>query len=435
VEAGQVRVVGVNIPSAVTAAMSADSFAKISAAAGPILKGLDMAALLAPLQPMVHISDENGEDCAFARAYVDDLKFSDVQISLSPVQSGLAFRAEIDRLDVPGHARYAVLCIRGSNTFRITADKIVVAGTLTVTPNGMSGFSTKLANPSVSVTNFHLEASGIPGDILGLLHLDSAIQFIISKGTELAMNPLLAQALGALAGPQQLDVLGKKLDLQVAPSTVSFDPTGALVAMNVKVVLADSEAGRFIYTANGAPSMDPGHGFQLGLADDLANELLAEAKAAGVLDLTIPEAIGAFDAAQLHMTLPPMISADAADGQLRLVLGDMLATFTSQGAPVAKAAINAKLDLQVSPLPNGTSVAVQLGTPEFHVDLVDDIDNQTGLDDKTLANATTAVLSAQVAAISKLLVAIPIPAVAGLQVRDLSISSDDGYVMVRGAFQ
>ena len=436
VQAGPLRPVGTNLTSAVTAALSADSFAKISAAAGPFIKGLNMGALLAPLQPMVHLGDENGEDCAFARAYVDDVKFGSVKISLAPVQGGLAFSAEIDQLAVPGHARYAVLCVTGSNTFRITADAIAVAGTLTMTPNGMAGFATKLANPNVSVTNFHLEASGLPGEVLGQLHLDSAIQFIISKGAELAMNPLMNQALGALAGPQQLDVLGKKLDLQVAPSAVSFDPTGGLVAMNLKVLLAGSEASPgFVFTDNGAPTMDPGHGFQLGLADDLANELLAEARAAGLLDLTMPQQGGAFDAVQIHMTLPPMISADATDGELRLVLGDMFATFVGHGTPVARAAINAKVDLEISPLPNGTSVAVQLGTPDIHVDLLDDIANTTGLDDSALPKATAAMLDAQLGALEKLLVAIPLPAAFGLQVSDLSIGSDHGYVMVKGAFE
>jgi len=286
------------------------------------------------------------------------------------------------------------------------------------------------------VTNFHLDASGLPGDILGQLHLDTAIQFIISKGAELAMNPLMNQALGALAGPVQLDVLGKQLDLQVVPSAVSFDPTGGLVALNMKVVLAGSEASPgFLFTDNGAPSMDPGHGFQLGLADDLVNELLAEAQAAGLLDLTMPQAGGTFDAVQVHMTLPPMISADAAGGELRLVLGDMVATFTGHGKPVARAAINAKVDLEVSPLPSGTSVAVQLGTPDIHVDLLDDIANATGLDDHALAKATAAMLGAQLAAVEKLIGAIPLPAVAGLQVGDLSIGSDSGYMMVKGAFE
>src|SRR4029078_6464712 len=202
VHAGSMRAVGTNVASAVTAALSADTFAKISTAAGPILKGLDMNSMLAPLQPMVHVDDPNGEDCAFARVFVDDLKFSDARLSIAPVQGGLAFSAEIDHLDVPAHARYAVLCVHGSNTLRITADRIAIAGALGVTPHGMAGFTTRLSNPRVTVPGFHLSASGVPGDILGLLDLDSAIDFIVAKGAELAMNPLMHTALCRLAWPQ-----------------------------------------------------------------------------------------------------------------------------------------------------------------------------------------------------------------------------------------
>lgn len=435
VQAGAMRAVGTNVPSAVTAAMSADTFAKISRAVGPILKGVDMRALLAPLQPMVHIDDPNGEDCAFARAFVDDLKFSDVRLALAPVQGGLSFSAELDHLDVAGHARYAVLCVHGSSTLRITADRIAIAGTLDVTPNGMAGFNTRLVNPRVTVTGFHLSASGVPGDILDLLHLDSAIQLIVAKGAELAMNPLMNKALGALGGPQKLDVVGQQLTMQVAPSSISFDPGGAVLAMNMTALLAGSEASPgYIYTENGSPAMDPGHGFQLGLADDLVNQLMAELQALGALDLSMAKPTQAFDTAQIHLTLPPMISADAADGTMRLVLGDLMATFTNHGTPVARAAINAKVDLKIGAGPGGGSVMLQLGTPEIRVDTLDDIANATGVADDDLAQAVTASLTAELSTLTTLLGFIPLPAIAGLQVRDISIGSDDGYVMVSGRF-
>jgi hypothetical protein len=435
VHAGELRAVGAAIPSAITAAMSADTFAKISRAAGPILKGIDMKALLAPLNPMVHVDDPDGEDCAFARVFVDDLKFSDIRLALAPVAGGLAFSAEIDGLDVPGRARYAVLCARFSNTLRITADRIAIAGTLGVTPSGMAGFTTKLTNPRVTVTGFHLSASDIPGDILDLLHLDSAIQFIVAKGAELAMNPLMNMALGALAGPQQLDVLGKRLEIQVAPSAISFAPSGAVLAMNMRALLAGSEASPgFIYTDNGSPAMEAGRGFQLGVADDLVNELMAELQAVGALDLTMAKPTQAFDATQLHLTLPPMISADAADGTMRLVLGDVLATFTSRGTPVARAAINARVDLEIAAAINGGSVLLQLGEPEIHVTTLDDIANATGIADDDLAQATAASLRLELAKLTTLLAAIPLPAIAGLSVRDVSLGSDDGYVMLNGRF-
>lgn len=432
IQAGQVMPVGSNIQRAVAAALSADAFARLSAAAGPIIKGINISKLIAPLQPMVSVGDSS----TGAQLFVDNVTFSDVKIGLTPVQGGLSFSAEIDQLDVPAHAKFSVIGIGGSESLEVTADKIIVSGTLQVKPAGMSGFNTTLVNPTVKLTNFVLHAGSIPDTIIKLLDLQSAIQTIIAKVAELLMGPLVNQALGALAGPQTLPVLGHSLTMQVAPSAVSFTPDGGLVEIDMKALLAGSESSPgFISTANGSPAMDPTFGFQLGLADDLANEMLAELAAVGALNLSVPQNVGVFDTVQIQMTLPPMINADASDGVMRLMLGDMFATFTSHGTPVGKAAINAKVELKISPGPGSSSVALQLGTPELHVDTLDDIPNTTGLSGPDLANATAVGLGAQIDAISKLLVAIPVPSIAGLSFRNLSLAGDEGYVVVSAQLQ
>jgi hypothetical protein len=129
-----------------------------------------------------------------------------------------------------------------------------------------------------------------------------------------------------------------------------------------------------------------------------------------------------------------MISADPADGSMKVVLGDMSATYTNRGTPVAKTSINATIDLKIVPTADGGGIALQLGKPAIAFNVVDDIANDTRLSDKDLATASEACLQAQIASISKLLVHIPLPAVAGLQMRDLSVGSDDGYVIVQGKF-
>lgn len=439
IQAGQLRPVGTSIDRAITAALSADTFARISAAAGPLVKSVDMPALLAPLQPMVSLGDSLGN----LKLSVTDLKLSDIKISLAPVAGGLSFSAEIDGLDVPARVDFAgTLVPDGSTTVDLVADQVTVSGTLDVTPAGMSGFTTVLVDPMVHTTGLRLVAPGLTGTILDLLNsaLGSAIQTVVSKGAELAMGPLVNQALGALGGPQQLDLFGKKLDLQVAPSAVAFTATGAVVAMNLKAMLEGSEASPgFIYTDNGSPTMDAAQGFQLGLADDLVNELLAELHALGVLNLSMPQSAGMFDTAQIQLTMPPMISAASSDGQgggqMQLVLGDMFATFVNRGTPVAKAAINARVALKIAPAANGAAVALQLGTPEIKVNMLDDVANTTGLAGDDLAAATSAVLGAQIDSVTKLLVAIPVPSLAGLQLSNLSIGADDGYVMVSGELQ
>jgi len=433
VHAGELRAVGANIENALTVAVSKQAFAKLSAAAGPMIEGIDMAAMLAPMQPMVHLGDEAGEDCAFARMYVDDVNMANAEISLIPTNAGLQFRAQIDGLDVPARARYSVACLDGSNTIRVTATRVVVAGTLVVTATGNQGFKTSLTGETVTITGLDIQASGIPGSIINLLSLDTVAGFIISKAAPLAMEPMMNKALGGLDGPQMMDVMGKTLHMEVDPTTIDIDSSGALVTLSTKVLLAGSESSPgFVFTDNGMPTMDSGTGMQIGLADDLANEMMAEVTAIGMLNLSVPAHGGSFDNTSISMTLPPMISADPADGKMKVILGDMMATYTDHGTPVAKAAISAAIELKVVPASSGFGIALELGTPVTHVDVLDDIANTTRMTGQDLAKATEVGLAAQVTALGKLLSSIPLPAVAGVQMRNMSIGSDDGYVMVRG---
>jgi len=437
VEAGTLEAPGMTVPNAITAALSANAFAKLSDAAGPLIKGMDFQPMLAPMQPMIHSGDESGEDCLFGRLYIDNLTMTDAKIQLTPVDGGLAFYAELDGLDVPGHMRYAVACISGQNTTDVSASKVAISGTLLVSPDGMNGFTTQLVDQNVQLEGLNISASGIPGTILDLIPLDSVIQYVAPKAAEMFMGPMMNKALGALGGPQKLNVLGKTIDVQVSPTDITFTSSGGIVTLDTMMLIEGTESSKgFIYTDNGMPNMDPGQGMQIGLADDLANEMLSQLVATGLLNLSMPANGGTFDATSIAMTSPPMISADPTDGQMRLILPDMMATFTMKGAPVAKAAINAKVDLEITPAnANDYAVAIKLGKPTIEVDVLDDISNQTEFSNKDLSTAVELSLDAQIASISALLGSIPLPAMAGLQMKDLSITADDGYVMMKGTLQ
>lgn len=441
VHAGELRAAGSNIARAVAASLSADAFAKLSAAAGPLIEGMDVGAMIKPMQPMIRVddpSDLSQEDCAFARGYIDNLTFTNIDVSLTPKQGGITFRAQIDGLDVPGHARYGVLCAKGTMGFRVRATRVIVGGTLLVSPKGTAGFKTDLQSPQVSITGLDIAATsgGIAGDIvnavLGMLDLGNKIQGVIALGAQLAMEPLMNQALGALAGPQQLDVLGKSVTLEVAPAAIGFTPAGGAVQLDMKMGIAGAEGAKFVYTPNGAPALDAGTSLQLALADDLANEVLSEASALGLFNLSMPKAGGTFDAIALAMTLPPMVSADPADGAMKVILGDTTATFMSQGTPVGKAAVNASIALKITPASNGYGVSLELGEPVIHVTTLDDIANATRFADDDLARTVEAGLRGQIASISKFLVGIPLPTFAGLQPRNLAVGADAGYVIIQG---
>jgi len=434
VQSGELHPVGSEIEQAVTASLSADAFARLSAAAGPLLKTVNVAALLAPYQPMV----STGDDLANLKLSVTDLKYGNTKITLAPVAGGLSFTAEIDALQVAANAVYAgALIPDGSSVVNVSSDQVTIGGTLLITPNGTAGFTTKLASPTVNTVGLKLQSTGLTGEILDLLNgvLDSSIQSVVTKSAELELEPLINQALGALAGPQQLDVLGEKLDLQASPSAVTFTSTGALVTMNLKVLIEGAEGSPgYIVTDNSPPTLDASHGVQLGLADDLVNELLAQVHALGLLDIDLQQDLGAVDSAQFQLSMPPMISANNSDGTMRLVIGDLIGTFGKQGQTVAKAAINAQVDLKVAPA-DAQDVALQFGKVDLQINLLDGTANADTLNTDDLTNAASTGIGLQLDSLSKLLIKLPIPSLAGIQLENVSIGADRGYVLVSGEIQ
>ena len=436
VRAGEIRKAGSNIDDALTAAISTQTFAKLTGVAETLIKGLDIKSMIAPMNPMQHAGDPNGEDCLFDRVYVDDFTFSDVHLGLVPVVGGIDFSVEIDGLNVPAHARYAVACVTGTENISVAASKITVSGTLMVAPDGMNGFKTTLQSPNVDIQGLDINASGLPGTILDMIDFNAVMTFVAEKGAEMAMGPVVNKVLGGLAGPKTVNLLGKDITMQVSPSRIDFDDAGAVISLDTSMLIAGSEnSPGFVFTDNGLPSMDASQGFQLGLADDLMNEMMAEVQAVGMLNMSIPAQAGTFDGNQISMTVPPMISADPVDGKLKMILGDVSLAFTNHGAVVGHAALNATIDMQVVPANNGYGVAIQLGKPVINVDVIDDGTNDTKFSNEDLSHAVEACLGAQIDSISKLLTGIPMPSVMNMRMKNLSIGSDSGYVMVKGALE
>ena len=428
VQVGELRPVGANIERAVTAALSADAFAKLSAAAGPLIRSMNLTQLLSQM----HIA--LGDDVAHLALTITNLSLGDVKISMTPVDGGLQFSAELDNLDVSANAVYGGdLVPEGTTAIRATATQVTIAGTLVVTPNGTAGFTTKLASPAVRSTNLHVKADGLTGQILDLLdsNLDSTIQSIVTSTAESSLEPLVNSALGALAGPQRLTILGKTLELQASPAAVTFSSAGGLVTMNLAAKIDGSESSPgFLYTPNGTPAINMASGVQLGLADDFMNEMLAEVHALGLLDLELHQPFGPFDGVEIKLTMPPMVSGNTGDGAMRLVLGDMIATLDQNGQPALSAAINAQVDLSILPGTNPQDIALKLGKTHLYVNLLD-----PNADDSTTGDiygAASNGIALQLDSLSQFLVTVPVPSVAGVSFDALSLHGDSGYVVVSG---
>lgn len=429
VQAGALRSGSDLVEHGVKIALSDDALATISAAASTLMKTTDFAALLAPMNPVINAGAEDGEDCLWGKVSVNDVKLKTARISLVPHAGSLAFEAEVTNLDVPATARYKAACFIGGTTdIRMKASRILVKGNLLVTPKaGGAGFNVKIVQPDVAITGFDLEAGGLPGTVLNILHLDTAIGGLLSLAVEHFMSPLMNSALGGLAGPKQIDLLGKPLTFEMAADSVGFDVVGATVGLDTRMHLAGNNA-RFIYTPNAPIELPAGDGFALALSDDAANQLLASVTASGMLSLTLPATGGTFDSATLSAVIPPMVSADGTTGKLRLLAGDMMMTFKAGQTEVAHVAINLSTELTAKSSGFG-GVALALDKPEVFADVVD---NASGYGNDDQEAMIKLVVDEQVKLMSLLFSNIPLPTIAGVKLDGLDVSAGEGFIKITG---
>jgi hypothetical protein len=433
IHAGNLVPMSTIVRDGITAAISDDAFAKIGEVAGTLIAQQDLGAMVRGMNPVVDSGD--GPDCLFAQAFIQDLNLSSADIRLIPYAGGIRLEADIYNLDVPLDTDYAVACLDGSTAVQITADRVSIAGDLDITVTG-GALDVVLMNPTVDLDNLNIDASGIPGTIIDMLSLDSAIQWIIPYAVDMFVGPMINDAIGGLAmtGPLSLDVAGKHLELTVTPAAIDFTADGGKLRLDSRFLVGGSEAAPgFIMTPNGLPSMDAGDGFQLALADDAVNQLMTGFWATGAMNMEIPHHAGQFDALRIEARMPPLMMAANADNNLEMVIGDMMVTLVAQGVEEAKLAFNVKIAMKLDG--EGNYIRLGLEEPEIVIDTTDEIPNTTNLSDDDLETIHQAVIASMMDQMLPLIGTIPIPTLAGVQLVDVDVNGQNGYVTVTGAIE
>lgn len=432
--AGASAAVDSPLEDSMNVAISDDAFAKIASAAGTLISTIDMAEMLSPMNPVVNVGAEAGEDCLFAKANVLDVNFASPRISMVPVDGGMAFEVELFNLDVPLHAWYAAACVDGATDIRVTASRVFVSGVMDM--HIMNGkIQADLNQPDVQIDGFQLDASGVPGSVLNLIDMNSAMAKIISWGLEKFMGPMVSDALTSFEGVDQtLSLMGHQLHIGMAPTTIDMTSAGAIIRMDSQISIIGSEKTQgYVFTPNGAPTVTAADGFQLAVADDVANQLLAGFWEVGGLNMSVPHKAGPFDTLTVSAKLPPRVTGTA--GNLKIVVGDMMATLSTAGVPQATLALNLELDLVV----DGTGNVIKLKVaenPTVHADVVEEeTANVTGFNNDDLDALLELSISHMVETISTVIGEIPVPSIAGVTVDNLNVGGRDGFVTVTGALR
>lgn len=443
---GPMRAIATGVPRAITAAMSAQTFDALGRGVTSFLETGDLQAVISPHNPVIDTG--GGPDCLFAQASITRMSVgSATSVSLIPVTGsgtgGLVLDVELDRVSIGMYLRYAVACFDGSRDISVGASHIKVTGTLTVGVNG-GAFEIRLVDPVVKVTGFDVDLGGVPGEIVDLLHLDSAIGPIIGWATEKLVVPLLNNALGALDAAGTVSVLGTPVHIAVSPARIRFDVTGAVIELDTTLrAQGDTASPGYVYVANQVPPIatdSTGRGFELAIADDAANQLLGSFWAARGMDKGFDLTTGSYgnigqlyDRVELSAKVPPFV--DASGGSLKLTIGDLVATFKRGSAVAAQVAVNAEVELKVTTGADGKP-RLDVGAPTTYVDVLDEnVDGANALSNAQFEAITSFALARVIAVGSGAVGAIPLPSFGGVAMRDVGIAEQAGYLVVDGDLQ
>ncbi|HEU4612742.1 MAG TPA: Ig-like domain-containing protein [Kofleriaceae bacterium] len=436
VVAGPMATLARQVPDAVTATLSAQTFDAIGRGAAGFIESDNLMSVVQGMNPVVDVG--GGPDCLYGQASITSLTVGDADIVMAPQYGGVFLSGELTNVRVGMHLAYAVSCVDGSRDIVVSAQRVSVQGMLKV---GLIGrdFDIKLQNQNVQITGFDVDLGGVPGQIVDMLSLDSAMGPVLGWATERFVVPMLNNALAGLNDTRTIDVLGTQVDIDVEPSQIDFTPEGGKVLLNT-TLRAKNDSGSFVYVDNTLPDMDMSHGFQLAVADDAANQLLTSVWSAKGFDKSIALDTGSYgevgklyDAVKLEVAVPPYV--DATDGKLTLTVGDMVGSFELAGSVVTQVAINAEVELKVVKGSDG-ALRFDVGTPTVYVDVLDDaIEGGNPLSNAEFEAIASFALSRIVAVGSGAVGAIPLPSVGGVAITTLSVEQQNGYLIVDGEVQ
>ena len=438
VAAGPTLTLDRTIPKAITATVSAQTFAALGRGAGELVASSDLTSLVSSSNPVVDVGTENGvPDCNFGQAAVSLIDVGSANITLTPQNGGLMLDATLDNVRTDMHLVWALLCAAGSRDVSITSSPIHIRGLLAANVDFFGKIRFSLANPTVELANFNLDVGGgVPQEIVNLLKLNERIGPLLGTAVEKFVAPKLDEALAGLSDTNTVDLLDKKLDITLLPVKVKFDAAGMQIELESEI-RAQGDSGEFVYVPNAQPVVDA-TGFQLAVADDAVNQMLTSFWSAKGLDVPFDLTTGSYgeigqlyDRVELSAKLPPYL--DASSGSLKLTIGDLVATFKDGDAIATQVIVNTQLDVNVTADPTTGALRFDVGSPTAFVDIVDEnIDGANALSNAQFEAIASFALSRAVAFASGAVGAVPLPAVGGVALANVSISEQTGFLVIDG---
>jgi hypothetical protein len=429
------------VASAFGAWLSAAALDAVADTAAAFVNGQDLGMLIGGFNPVLTA----GGDCLGARVNVVDLILSESRVSVVPRDGALGLVVEIDDLDVPLDVDFDVACVGGGVGARLTASRFTFEGALSAqVVDGQ--MVVDITESAARFDGFALDVGLVPSQIVDLIasDLDETIaDQLIGQINDLVV-PTLDAALAGLADGQTFELLGKQITVTIEPRELAIEAGGARIVLDASLTVAGADGGAlpgYLSSPGAMPTLDSAEGFDLAIADDIANQALAQFTAAGGLDQTLEIGGGEygeigelFDRIHIAATLPPVVTIGP-EG-LVLSVGDLRCDFEKDeaGGTVATTSIAVSASARVDLIATETgAIRLAVAEPEVRADFEEAV-GANSLAEPEVENLGSFAGTRVVGALGSLIGEVPIPSVLGLSVTELEVEvgNEAGYLVARG---
>lgn len=419
-----------------------DAFTVIAGVVATTIEHLDLAALIGGDGPLVDV----GGRCVGAEVHLLEVAMGDVAMTMTPVAGAIDAAVTVTDLEIKLRADYRVSCDDShAAPITIRASAVSVAGELglAVTEGDLAS---SIAGLDLGLTGLELEVEGLPADVMDLL--EGAIENLAPQIIEAMMTETMPEIVDSLLADLTLagwkvPVLDRDVQIDVAPRAVEIDATGALVALDAGLHVEGDGDGRYLSTpapAAAALAADT-PGLAVAISDDVVNQAFAGLWAAGALDHDLPlergDPLGLLVGADtrrivLTMSLPPTATIDAASGDLRLAIGDLIVRCEDEaGAEMTTIAVSFATTLGAQVAPSG-AIELELGEPAVYSQVLAQSDRLADtIDGENIEDLLRALYEVLGPEANHALAALPIPVIGGVEMVDPAVAAAAGFVVVR----
>jgi hypothetical protein len=431
---------GTPVPDAIIAKVNAKTLGVLESSVESLVESVDFGQVAQPLNPLV----DAGNSCAGVKVDLNTAEKSKVTMALLPTNNGIEVEVIMHDLDVDMTADYSIGCFGGgaSGSVNISASSARATATLDVSIDAGGEIQVDLSNVNTSFVDFDLDVGGLPEVIVNLFNgtVESKVRGILEDQVQTLVPSTGKEFLAEFTSASwSVPVLSDTLNVSIAPTSVDISEEGIALRVEANTEFAAVEGASYLSSPRPPPMAGSNdQGLNVGIADDLGNQLLASLWASGLLEANIQPLLvehmqalfgETADDIRVELALPPIISPDPANNAVRLSIGDLLVHVGDGSTTLVEFAISADIDLAVTN--EGGTLKLTTDAASVYGKLIELSDEVAlNVNDATVAAIADIAIREISGQSDGLLDAIPIPSFGAIMLGLPEVRAADGYLML-----